>query len=137
MFHADERRIKQIIYNLLSNAVKFTNPGGKVGLKAYSQDDELTITVWDNGIGIPENKKHLIFQPFQLIDSSLTRRHEGTGLGLVLTRKLVELHHGRITFESVEGEGTSFTIVLPLSGGISERRKMTKKPFRSLFVRAV
>ncbi|MGC2422913.1 MAG: PAS domain S-box protein [Nitrospirota bacterium] len=121
MLHADERRIKQIIYNLLSNAVKFTNPGGKVGLKASSGDDELTITVWDTGIGIPENKKHLIFQPFQLIDSSLTRRHEGTGLGLVLTRKLVELHHGRITFESMEGKGTSFTIVLPLSDEINER----------------
>jgi PAS domain S-box-containing protein len=121
MFRADERRIKQIIYNLLSNAVKFTNPGGRVGLKAFSGDDELTITVWDTGIGIPENKKHLLFQPFQLIDSSLGRRHEGTGLGLVLTRKLVEMHRGRITFESTEGKGTSFTVVLPLSGGITER----------------
>jgi PAS domain S-box-containing protein len=123
MYRADERRIKQIIYNLLSNAVKFTNPGGKVGLKASRQDDGVTITVWDTGIGIPENKKHLLFQPFQLIDSSLSRRHEGTGLGLVLTKKLVELHHGRITVESTEGKGASFTVVLPLSGEIAGRKQ--------------
>jgi PAS domain S-box-containing protein len=121
MFRADERRIRQIIYNLLSNAVKFTNPGGKVGLKASRQDDGVTITVWDTGIGIPENKKHLLFQPFQLIDSSLARRREGTGLGLVLTKKLVELHRGRITVESTEGKGASFTVVLPLSGEITGR----------------
>ncbi len=118
-YFGDERRIKQIVYNLLSNAVKFTEAGGSVGLSASRDETSLTIVVWDTGIGIPENKKHLIFQPFQLVDNSLSRRHEGTGLGLVLTKKLVELHHGNITFESKEGQGTKFTIVLPLSGRIT------------------
>src|SRR3990172_1701186 len=64
-FYADERRVKQILFNLLSNAVKFTEPGGKVGLKARQDEQALTLTVWDTGVGIPENKRHLIFQPFQ------------------------------------------------------------------------
>ena len=118
-YFGDERRIKQIIYNLLSNAVKFTEAGGSVGLSASRDETALTITVWDTGIGIPEDKKHLIFQPFQLVDNSLSRLHEGTGLGLVLTKKLVEMHRGNITFESKEGQGTKFTIVLPLTGRIT------------------
>lgn len=112
-FYADERRVKQILFNLLSNAVKFTEPGGKVGMKALRNDAGLLITVWDTGIGISDNKKHLLFQPFQQLDSSLSRNHEGTGLGLVLTKKLVEMHGGSITFESKEGAGTSFTVMLP------------------------
>ncbi len=131
-YFGDERRIKQIIYNLLSNAVKFTEAGGSVGLSAGRDETALTITVWDTGIGIPESKKHLIFQPFQLVDNSLSRRHEGTGLGLVLTKKLVELHRGNIIFESSEGKGTKFTIVLPLTGRITglktDGRKALSEP---------
>lgn len=82
-------------------------------MKALKTDLGLSITVWDTGIGIPDDKKHLLFQPFQQLDSSLSRRHEGTGLGLVLTKKLVEMHAGAITFESKEGAGTSFTVTLP------------------------
>lgn len=116
-FYGDERRIKQIIFNLLSNAIKFTEPGGKVGITAFAGDGEVSITVWDTGIGIPEGKKHLLFQPFQQLDSSLSRKHEGTGLGLVLTKKLVEMHGGRITFDSSEGKGSSFTVCLPMKEG--------------------
>ncbi len=114
LFYGDERRVKQVLFNLLSNAVKFTGQGGKVGLKAKQDGRALTITVWDTGTGIPENKRHLIFQPFQQVDSSLSRQHEGTGLGLALSKRLVEMHGGTITFESREGVGTSFTVTLPV-----------------------
>jgi CheY-like chemotaxis protein len=82
-------------------------------MEAHKTDSGLSITVWDTGIGIPDDKKHLLFQPFQQLDSSLSRKHEGTGLGLVLTKKLVDMHGGSITFESKEGAGTSFTVNLP------------------------
>jgi PAS domain S-box-containing protein len=116
LFYADERRVKQVLFNLLSNAVKFTEPGGKVGLKARQDAQTLILTVWDTGIGIPESKRHLIFQPFQQLDSSLSRKHEGTGLGLVLSKRLVEMHGGTISFEAREGGGTSFTVTLPVTG---------------------
>ena len=125
LFWADERRVKQILFNLLSNAVKFTNPGGKVGVRASQDARSLIITVWDTGIGIPEDKKDLLFRPFQQLDSSLSRKHEGTGLGLALTRKLVEMHGGTITVESVEGVGSSFTVTLPVR---KTREAETKKP---------
>lgn len=123
-FYGDERRVKQIIFNLLSNAIKFTEPGGKVGITAFAADGEVSITVWDTGIGIPEEKKHLLFQPFQQLDSSLSKKHEGTGLGLVLTKKLVEMHSGRITFDSTEGKGSSFTVCLP----VKEYARQDMKP---------
>jgi PAS domain S-box-containing protein len=131
-FYADERRVKQIIFNLLSNAVKFTEPGGRVGLKAAQDEKALTVTVWDTGIGIPDDKKHLLFKPFQMVDSSLSRGRGGTGLGLVLTRKLTEMHGGTISFESKTGEGTSFKVTLPVkkpgrpdSGGLEAAPKET------------
>jgi PAS domain S-box-containing protein len=114
-FRGDERRVKQIIYNLLSNAIKFTEPGGKVGIRASQDASALIITVWDTGIGIPDDKKDQLFQPFQMIDSSLSKKREGTGLGLVLTKRLTEMHGGTISFESKEGKGTSFTVSLPMS----------------------
>ncbi len=113
LFYADERRVKQILFNLLSNAVKFTEPGGNVGLKAHQDIRTLTITVWDTGVGIPESKRHLVFQPFQQLDSSLSKKHEGTGLGLVLSKRLVEMHGGTITFGPREGGGTNFIVTLP------------------------
>jgi PAS domain S-box-containing protein len=114
LFYADERRVKQILFNLLSNAVKFTEPGGKVVLKAGQDEHAFTLTVRDTGVGIPDNKRHLIFQPFQQLDGSLSRKHEGTGLGLVLSKRLVEMHGGTITFESDQGGGTIFTVTLPV-----------------------
>jgi len=114
LFYADERRVKQVLFNLLSNAVKFTEPGGKVGLEAHQDERALTITVWDTGVGIPENKRNLIFQPFQQLDSSLSKKYEGTGLGLVLSKRLVEMHGGTITFGPREGGGTNFMIALPV-----------------------
>lgn len=130
----DERRVRQMMFNLLSNAIKFTPERGQVRLSgrlAYghqlvhenrpdqspvnSSTPYLCLEVADSGIGIPENKWQLLFLPFQQIDSSLTRRHEGTGLGLVLTKRLVELHGGTISFSSKENEGSSFRVWLPLT----------------------
>jgi PAS domain S-box-containing protein len=111
---ADQLRVRQMLLNLLSNAVKFTPEGGEIGLDVQPIHHYLQITVWDNGIGIPAEKQHLLFQPFQQIDGSLSRRHEGTGLGLAMTRKLAELHGGSVTLDSEAGEGSQFTIYLPM-----------------------
>ncbi|MBW4519496.1 MAG: PAS domain S-box protein [Scytolyngbya sp. HA4215-MV1] len=110
---ADELRVRQMLLNLLSNAIKFSYEKGNIGLEAKAQAGYLYFTVWDQGIGIAESKHKLLFQPFQQVDGSLARRHEGTGLGLALTRRLAELHHGTVEFESKEKEGSRFTIRLP------------------------
>ena len=114
---ADERRVKQILVNLLTNAVKFTLPDGKVGLEVYgdTQRDVIHFTVWDSGIGIAEEDMTRLFQPFVQADSSLARHHGGTGLGLVLVSRLTDMHGGGISVQSKKGEGSRFTITLPLS----------------------
>ena len=111
----DSRRLKQILVNLLSNAVKFTPPEGRAGLDVVGDRDngQVRFTVWDTGIGIsPENLSRL-FQPFVQLDSRLARQYEGTGLGLALVKRLVELHGGSVLVESQLGEGSRFTVVLP------------------------
>lgn len=111
---ADERKLKQIIFNLLSNAVKFTPDGGKLGLEAKTNKKAVKITVWDTGIGIAPEDQERIFDEFQQVDSSFSREHEGTGLGLALTKKLVELHGGKIWVESKLGKGSRFTFSIPI-----------------------
>jgi signal transduction histidine kinase len=111
---ADERKVKQIVVNLLSNAVKFTPDGGKVGIEAATVGDEVQVTVRDTGIGIAAENLARIFRPFEQIQDRYTRQFEGTGLGLALTRQLVELHGGRIWAESEVGVGSRFTFTLPL-----------------------
>lgn len=113
--NGDARRLKQVLINLLSNAVKFTPEGGSLGLDviANSRDNIVYLTVWDTGIGIaPENIKKL-FQPFMQIDSSLARAHTGTGLGLALVRRLVDLHGGSVEVQSTLGQGSRFVVSLP------------------------
>ncbi len=111
-FWGDERRVRQILLNLLSNAVKFTPPGGEVWLRMQYESNQAMIEVADTGIGIPMEKQHLLFEAFQQIDSSLNRQHEGTGLGLALTRQLVEMHGGTISFHSEVDAGTVFVVYL-------------------------
>lgn len=111
---ADEMRIRQMLLNLLSNAIKFSYKGKAIGLEVRQAGDRLLMTVWDEGIGIPKEKQSLLFQPFQQLDSSLSRQYEGTGLGLALTQRLARLHGGDIKVESEVGLGTQFTIDLPL-----------------------
>ncbi len=110
---ADERRLKQMLVNLLSNAVKFTQSGGTAGVEVWSQGEEVYFSITDTGIGIAAPDLRRIFEPFTQIDSSLSRQHEGTGLGLALVRRLAELHGGRIEVDSEPGRGSRFTIVLP------------------------
>lgn len=113
---ADSRRVKQILLNLLANAIKFTPPGGRIGVDARVAGDWLVITVWDTGPGIPLEQQSLLFKPFQQIDSTLDRNHEGTGLGLALTAELVGLHGGTIQCDSAPGRGARFTFRLPVAG---------------------
>ena len=112
---ADERRLKQILINLLTNAVKFTPEGGEIGLAVRGDREKqlVHLTVWDTGIGIAEEEMKRLFQPFVQLDSSLSRKYTGTGLGLVLVRRLVEMHGGSVAVESQEGKGSRFTVSLP------------------------
>jgi CheY-like chemotaxis protein len=116
--YADEGKFKQILYNLLSNAIKFTPDGGAVTLTASLgiPGESLVISVADSGIGIKPEDQHRIFQEFEQVDSSYGRQQQGTGLGLALTRRLVEMHGGQIRVESegVEGRGSVFTFVIPI-----------------------
>jgi PAS domain S-box-containing protein len=111
---ADERKVKQILYNLLANAIKFTPDGGEVTLRAEPADGLVLVTVQDSGVGIKHEDLQRIFHPFEQADSSLSRQYQGTGLGLSLTRNLVELHGGRIWAESGgEGMGATFHFLIP------------------------
>lgn len=112
----DERKIKQILYNLLSNAVKFTPDKGHVGIVAHQVEDMVQITVWDTGVGIAAEDQQRIFEEFQQVAGGLTNKTEGTGLGLTLAKRFVELHGGTITVESALGHGSKFTFTLPLRG---------------------
>ena len=107
----DERKVKQILFNLLSNAVKFTATGGKVTLAARATEEQVVIAVHDTGIGIGADELDKIFEEFYQVGASRTQ--EGTGLGLALTRRLVELHGGQLTVESEPGVGSTFTVTIP------------------------
>lgn len=110
---ADERKIKQAVINLLGNAVKFTPDGGRVGIAASRHDGEIWVAVWDTGIGIAKEDLAKLFQAFQQLDASSSKKYEGTGLGLHLTKRLVELHGGRIWVESEVGKGSRFIFAIP------------------------
>jgi predicted ATPase/signal transduction histidine kinase/serine phosphatase RsbU (regulator of sigma subunit)/tRNA A-37 threonylcarbamoyl transferase component Bud32 len=110
----DEDRLQQILHNLLGNAIKFTAQGS-VTLKAQVQENQLAVTVTDTGIGIPEDKFAAIFHSFEQVDASTAREYGGTGLGLSVTKQLVELHGGTISVSSQLGQGSQFTFTLPLS----------------------
>ena len=117
-FQADERKLKQIVFNLLSNAAKFTLDGGEITVEARQEEDGLIVTVSDTGIGIKQDDLERVFGAFEQIDSSYARQQQGTGLGLALTRRLVELHRGRIWAESEgEGKGSTFTFIIPIEAG--------------------
>lgn len=109
----DSDKIDRVMLNLLSNAVKFTRPGGSILVNVYDKTDKVLIKIKDDGIGIEEDKKDLIFNRFHQVDKSLTRSHEGSGIGLSIVKSLVELHGGSITVDSKYGKGTEFTIELP------------------------
>jgi len=113
---ADERKVKQIVFNLLSNAMKFTPDKGEAGIRARKSDSVIEIAVWDSGVGIAHEDQQRIFEEFQQVERGLTDKPEGTGLGLALTKKFVELHGGMIWVESTRGHGSTFTFTLPVKG---------------------
>jgi PAS domain S-box-containing protein len=115
LFHVDARRVKQILVNLLSNAVKFTPEGGSIGLEVAGDAarQAVDLTVWDTGIGIAHEHMGNLFQPFVQLDSRLARQYEGTGLGLALVYRMVELHGGSVSVTSDVGHGSRFTVALP------------------------
>jgi signal transduction histidine kinase len=116
---ADDRKLKQILFNLLSNAVKFTPDSGSVRLLArmLPGEKEIEISVEDTGIGIKPEDIQKLFQEFSQLDSVYDKEYGGTGLGLALTKKLVEMHGGRIRVVSEFGKGSSFAFVLPVKQG--------------------
>ena len=128
---ADELKVKEILYNLLSNAVKFTPEGGKIGMRAKKTDFGIEIAVWDSGIGIAPENMEKIFEGFFRVDTPYSRVTEGTGLGLPLARKLVELHGGELSVESKGlNKGTLACFTLPVisessikKGGINNEQE--------------
>jgi signal transduction histidine kinase len=112
-FVGDERKIKQVLLNLLSNAVKFTPEGGRIGINAKQADGAVEISVSDTGIGIAPEDQARVFEEFRQVGTTDAQKSEGTGLGLTLAKKFVELHGGRIWVESELGKGSTFTFALP------------------------
>ena len=112
---ADERKVRQVLLNLLSNAVKFTPDGGTIGVRARRSNGEVEVSVRDTGIGIAPEDQARVFDEFQQVGKASDRSREGTGLGLTLAKRFIELHHGRIWIESELGKGTTFTFAIPLS----------------------
>jgi len=118
-FWGDARALRQIVDNLLSNAVKFTAQGNHVLVRIETAEDRLELVVEDQGIGIPEEALDTIFEPFHQIDSSFSRKEEGTGLGLPLVRRLAELHGGSVSVNSQLGSGSRFVVNFPRARCIS------------------
>ncbi|NCS23943.1 MAG: hybrid sensor histidine kinase/response regulator [Microcystis aeruginosa BS13-02] len=129
---ADETRLQQMLVHLLDNAVKFTIDGGNLGIKVNRWENWLAFTVWDTGIGIPEESQHLIFQKFQQLESPFTRQFEGAGLGLVLSQKLARCHGGDLSFVSRAQEGSQFTLLLPVHPQSADQESVT--PHRLVLV---
>jgi signal transduction histidine kinase len=113
---ADSQRLNQILSNLITNSYQYTPPEGEVVVSASQVDDELQISVRDNGIGIDPENKTRVFQRFFRGNDPLVMATSGTGLGLSLSKSLVEMHHGRIWFQStgIRGEGSVFTFTMPV-----------------------
>jgi signal transduction histidine kinase len=122
--YADQLKLKQILFNIASNSIKFTPKGGKVTISVAQAHDKIQFVVKDTGIGISEENKEKIFAPFTQLDSSLSRFYEGTGIGLFLVKQFVEMHGGKIWFESEVGRGTVFTFELPLKTETSADPKL-------------
>ena len=114
-FVGDERKIKQILLNLLSNAVKFTPAGGRIGINARQTNGAVEISVSDTGIGIAPEDQPRIFEEFRQVGTDYAHKSEGTGLGLTLAKKFIELHGGKIWVESEVGKGSTFTFTLPIT----------------------
>jgi signal transduction histidine kinase len=114
-FEGDERKLKQIVLNLLTNAIKFTPEGGSVTLIAAQSAGAYVFSVKDTGVGIAPEDQQRVFEEFRQVGTDSTRKAEGTGLGLTLTKRLVELHRGQISVDSSPECGSTFTVTLPIA----------------------
>jgi signal transduction histidine kinase len=124
LLRADERKVKQVLVNLLTNAVKFTPRGGKVTIKAWCREDSgFVFQVADTGIGIAPEDIPKAMSPFGQVDSGLSRKYEGTGLGLPLSKSFVELHGGLFDLQSQVGSGTTVTLRFPAARTVAGRRR--------------
>jgi signal transduction histidine kinase len=113
VLNGDPAKLRQIFLNLLSNAIKFTEKGGAISLAVAASGASIAVTVADTGIGMNPEDVEIAFQPFGQVDNRLERRYEGTGLGLPLTKALVDLHKGTIVIDSARGQGTCVTVTFP------------------------
>jgi len=113
--NGDERKVKQVLLNLLSNAVKFTPEGGRIAVRATAVNGTVEVSVVDTGVGIAPEDQEAVFEEFRQVGTDYARKHEGTGLGLALARKFVELHGGKIWVTSQVGQGSTFTFTIPVS----------------------
>ena len=111
--YADSNRLEQVLTNLVSNAIKFTDTGGKIDINLYIEKENVCISIKDTGIGIPKDKKDIIFENFEQIDTTLSRGCEGTGMGLSVVKKLANLNNIKINVESELNKGSEFKIILP------------------------
>ncbi|MGC9347985.1 MAG: histidine kinase N-terminal 7TM domain-containing protein [Anaerolineae bacterium] len=118
--NADPHRIDQVLRNLLSNAIKYSSTGSKITLRAYQYESEAVVCVEDEGVGIPVSAQPHIFERFYRVDNDATSRTRGAGLGLSISRAIVEAHGGRIWFESVPGYGSTFYLALPLAQPVDD-----------------
>jgi PAS domain S-box-containing protein len=115
IIEADEDRLRQVLFNLLNNALKYTPPGGNIELKAEADKQSITAAVQDSGPGISEEDQRKLFQPYQRLDGD-RQRFSGLGLGLVLAKRLIELHGGKIWVHSAKGHGSTFAFTIPING---------------------
>jgi signal transduction histidine kinase len=113
MIRGDERKVKQVLLNLLSNALKFTPEGGRIDVHATASDGMVEVSVTDTGVGIAPEDQEAVFEEFRQVGTA-DKKVEGTGIGLALSRKFIELHGGRIGVKSQVGEGSTFTFTIPV-----------------------
>ncbi|MEJ2507417.1 MAG: response regulator, partial [Ignavibacteriaceae bacterium] len=127
----DPDKMEKVFYNLISNSLKFTSANDEIKVRVNIINTFVEIRIMDTGIGIPADRLPHVFDRFYQVDASSTREHEGTGIGLALTKELIELHKGRITVKSLESEGTEFIIQLPLGNLNIEKEQLVDTPLNN------
>lgn len=131
LFRADAKRLQQIISHLIHNAIKFTGSGGRVEMRVWREAEAAVFEVEDTGIGIPESQQGILFEKFKQLESPFQRQYSGTGLGLAMTKRLVELHGGSIQLDSQIEKGSTFTVRLPL-----QREPLPPQPYQPSILEA-